>query len=50
MYLPLGDGDDDVPPPPLPSHDAGMIFVIFLRNLFSFTCCLCLSVAACLAS
>lgn len=50
MYLPLDDGDDDVPPPPLPSHDAGMIFAIFLSNLFSFTCCLCLSVAACLAS
>ena len=50
LYLPLDDGDDDVPPPPLPSHDAGMIFAIFLRNLFSFTCCLCLSVAACLAS
>jgi len=45
LYLPLGTSSS-----PLPSHDAGMIFVIFLRNLFSFTCCLCLSAAACLAS
>lgn len=52
LYLPFVDADDDeeAPPPPPPSHDAGMIFEIFLRILFSLTCCLCLSVAACFAS
>ena len=46
LYLPFDDDDDEE----APSHDAGIIFEIFLRILFSLTCCLCLSVAACFAS
>lgn len=50
LYLPFDAAADDEEAPPPPSHDAGMIFEIFLRILFSLTCCLCLSVAACFAS